>query len=106
MGNRARQSSQLRRFVLLSAVAAALGGANVASHAQARDYISIVGSSTVYPFATVVAEQFGRTTNFKTPKIEPTGSGGGIKAFCAGVGVAYPDIANSSRRMTASEVAD
>ena len=71
-----------------------------------RDYISIVGSSTVYPFATVVAENFGRRSGFKTPKIESTGSGGGIKAFCAGVGVEHPDIANSSRRITASEVAD
>ena len=72
-----------------------------------RDYISIVGSSTVYPFATVVAENFGRrNANFKTPKIESTGSGGGIKAFCGGVGVEYPDIANSSRRIMASEVAD
>lgn len=70
----------------------------------ARDYISIVGSSTVYPFATVVAEQFGRTTKFKTPKIESTGSGGGLKLFCAGVGVDYPDITNSSRRIKASEV--
>jgi phosphate transport system substrate-binding protein len=79
-----------------------------AAHAQAaRDYISVVGSSTVYPFATVVAENFGRRNpEFKTPKIEPTGSGGGIKAFCAGVGVQHPDIANSSRRITASEVAD
>jgi phosphate transport system substrate-binding protein len=71
-----------------------------------RDYISIVGSSTVYPFATVVAEQFGRAGKFKTPKIESTGSGGGIKLFCAGVGVQHPDIANSSRRIKASEVAE
>lgn len=70
----------------------------------ARDYISIVGSSTVYPFATVAAEQFGRRTNFKTPKIESTGSGGGLKLFCAGVGVDHPDITNSSRRIKASEV--
>ena len=69
----------------------------------ARDYISIVGSSTVYPFATVVAEQFGKTTHFKTPKIEATGSGGGMKLFCAGVGIEYPDITNSSRRIKASE---
>jgi phosphate transport system substrate-binding protein len=90
---------------LLVSVGAATAGA---AHAQAaRDYISIVGSSTVYPFATVVAEQFGRrNASFKTPKIEPTGSGGGIKAFCGGVGVQYPDIANSSRRITAGEVAD
>nr|VFK40779.1 MAG: phosphate ABC transporter substrate-binding protein, PhoT family [Candidatus Kentron sp. SD]VFK46471.1 MAG: phosphate ABC transporter substrate-binding protein, PhoT family [Candidatus Kentron sp. SD]VFK80021.1 MAG: phosphate ABC transporter substrate-binding protein, PhoT family [Candidatus Kentron sp. SD] len=72
--------------------------------AFARDYISIVGSSTVYPFATVVAEQFGKSTSFKTPKIESTGSGGGLKLFCGGVGVEYPDITNASRRIKASEV--
>ena len=70
----------------------------------ARDYINIVGSSTVYPFATVVAERFGRATRFKTPKIEATGSGGGIKLFCNGLGVRHPDIANSSRRIKASEI--
>jgi phosphate transport system substrate-binding protein len=62
-----------------------------------------VGSSTVYPFATVVAEQFGKTTNFKTPKIESTGSGGGLKLFCEGVGVEHPDITNASRRIKKSE---
>ena len=71
----------------------------------ARDYISIVGSSTVYPFATVVAEQFGKTTAFKTPKIESTGSGGGLKLFCAGVGTEHPDITNASRRIKKSECA-
>ena len=71
----------------------------------ARDYISIVGSSTVYPFATVVAEQFGKTSKFKTPKVESTGSGGGIKLFCGGVGVAHPDIANSSRAIKPTELA-
>jgi phosphate transport system substrate-binding protein len=71
--------------------------------AAGRDYISIVGSSTVYPFATVVAEQFGRSFGMKTPKVESTGSGGGMKLFCAGVGVEHPDITNSSRRMKASE---
>ena len=70
----------------------------------ARDYISIVGSSTVYPFATVVAEQFGKTSRYKTPKIESTGSGGGLKLFCAGVGVEHPDVTNSSRRIKMSEV--
>lgn len=69
-----------------------------------RDQINIVGSSTVYPFATVVAETFGNNTKFKTPTIESTGSGGGLKAFCAGVGVQYPDITNSSRRIKASEI--
>jgi len=76
-------------------------------HAQsARDYISIVGSSTVYPFATVVAEQFGRSSGFKTPTIESTGSGGGFRLFCGGIGVEYPDITNASRRIRQSEVDD
>ena len=73
------------------------------SMAAGRDYISIVGSSTVYPFATVVAEQFGKTTSYKTPKIESTGSGGGLKLFCAGVGVEHPDITNASRAIKKSE---
>ena len=75
------------------------------AHAQTvRDYISIVGSSTVYPFATVVAETFGKTTQFKTPKIESTGSGGGFKLFCDGIGVKYPDITDSSRAIKQSEI--
>ena len=74
-------------------------------HAQ-RNFISIVGSSTVYPFSTVVAENFGRSTNFATPKIESTGSGGGLKLFCTGLGVQTPDITNSSRRITQSEIDD
>ncbi|TAK55754.1 MAG: phosphate ABC transporter substrate-binding protein [Gammaproteobacteria bacterium] len=72
----------------------------------ARDYINIVGSSTVFPFTSVVAEQFGRSTAFRTPKVESTGTGGGMKLFCAGVGVAHPDVTNASRRMKASELAD
>ncbi|MBP1152901.1 MULTISPECIES: PstS family phosphate ABC transporter substrate-binding protein [Methylocaldum] len=85
-------------------ISMALFGAK--AHAEAaRDYISIVGSSTVYPFATVVAEQFGRGGKFKTPKIESTGTGGGIKLFCSGVGVQYPDIANASRPMKKAELA-
>jgi phosphate transport system substrate-binding protein len=80
-----------------------LSSFGMASAASSRDYISIVGSSTVYPFATVVAEQFGKTTSYKTPKIESTGSGGGLKLFCAGVGVEHPDITNASRRIKSSE---
>lgn len=85
---------------LICAAAAVLLSATLA---QARDNINIVGSSTVYPFATVVAEKFGKTTRFKTPKIESTGSGGGFKLFCGGVGVEHPDITNASRRMKKSE---
>jgi phosphate transport system substrate-binding protein len=103
MRNRARY---FRRSVGFAAAVAAVWAVGTVSQAQAvRDYISIVGSSTVYPFSTVVAERFGRNTKFKTPKVEPTGSGGGLKLFCDGVGVQYPDIANSSRRITATEVA-
>ena len=65
---------------------------------QARDTIKIVGSSTVYPYATVVAERFGKT-GFSTPVIESTGTGGGMKLFCAGVGTDHPDITNASRKI-------
>ncbi len=83
---------------------AALATVAVASAAEARDQIRIVGSSTVYPFSTVVAETFGKTTSFKTPVIEGTGTGGGFKLFCAGVGVDSPDISNASRAIKSSEV--
>jgi phosphate transport system substrate-binding protein len=74
------------------------------SSAQARDQIRIVGSSTVFPFSTAVAEQFGRTTSFATPIVESTGSGGGLKLFCDGVGTDTPDMTNASRRIKQSEV--
>jgi len=93
-----RKTSLLAAAMLLSF---GLGSADAGS---SRNYISIVGSSTVYPFATAVAEQFGRTTPYKTPKIESTGSGGGLKLFCAGVGVEHPDITNASRAIKSSEV--
>ncbi|MBF0135730.1 MAG: PstS family phosphate ABC transporter substrate-binding protein [Magnetococcus sp. DMHC-1] len=76
----------------------------LASEALAREQIRIVGSSTVFPFSTRVAEQFGKTTKFKTPVVESTGTGGGIKLFCGGVGETHPDIANASRRIKESEV--
>ncbi|HYN77903.1 MAG TPA: substrate-binding domain-containing protein [Lamprocystis sp. (in: g-proteobacteria)] len=75
----------------------------LSAQAMARDNINIVGSSTVFPFSTAVAENFGRGGKFKTPKVESTGTGGGIKLFCAGTGVDFPDIANASRAMKASE---
>lgn len=82
-----------------------LAGFFISGHALAegRDSISIVGSSTVYPFSSAVAEQFGKQGKFKTPKVEATGTGGGIKLFCGGIGVQYPDIANASRPMKKSE---
>ncbi|MFH1982389.1 MAG: PstS family phosphate ABC transporter substrate-binding protein [Pseudomonadota bacterium] len=93
-----------KKTIISAAAAVAILSSGPALAASARDYIAIVGSSTVYPFATVVAEQFGKTTAFKTPKIESTGSGGGLKLFCAGVGVEHPDITNASRRIKSSEI--
>ena len=71
--------------------------------ANSRDQIYVVGSSTVYPFATVVAENFGKKTGYKVPKIESTGSGGGMKLFCKGLGTNHPDITNASRRVKKGE---
>lgn len=90
--------------VLHASIVVALLAASGAWAQTGRDYIYIVGSSTVYPFATVVAERFGRASDFKTPKVESTGSGGGLKLFCDGVGVAHPDITNSSRAIKQSEI--
>ena len=85
-------------------IAAALSAALVTNaYAAGRNTISVVGSSTVYSFATVVAERFGKKTSFSTPKIEATGSGGGMKLFCNGVGLNTPDITNASRRIKKSE---
>ncbi|MBX2824998.1 MAG: substrate-binding domain-containing protein [Gammaproteobacteria bacterium] len=75
-----------------------------ASVAAARENITIVGSSTVYPFSTVVAERFGRNTEFKTPIVESTGTGGGMKLFCAGIGADTPDVTNASRRIKSGEL--
>lgn len=90
----------MKKLILAAAISATTVGV---AHAEGRDVINIVGSSTVYPFATVVAEQFGKTSGFKTPKIESTGSGGGMKLFCAGVGIDTPDITNASRRIKKTE---
>ncbi|MCC7253605.1 PstS family phosphate ABC transporter substrate-binding protein [Hyphomicrobium sp.] len=73
--------------------------------ASARDQIRIVGSSTVYPFTTAVAEQFGKAGG-KTPVVESTGTGGGFKLFCAGVGEGHPDVSNASRAIKKSEFDD
>ena len=87
---------------IVSGLIAAAAIINV-SQASARETISVVGSSTVYPFSTVVAERFGKSSDFKAPKVESTGSGGGLKLFCKGVGVSHPDVTNASRRIKESE---
>jgi len=88
---------------LVSMTALAVAGSVFAGAAQARDQIQIVGSSTVFPFSTAVAEQFGQKSDFKTPVVESTGSGGGMKLFCEGVGENTPDITNASRRIKEKE---
>lgn len=96
----------MKNQFLALGVAIASAAFSAQGSAEGRDSISIVGSSTVYPFASVVAEQFGKGGKFKTPKVESTGTGGGVKLFCGGVGVKYPDIVNASRPMKESEFAN
>ena len=87
--------------VLISFIAAT--AVSTSAFADRADTVSIVGSSTVYPFASAVAESFGETSGFNTPVIESTGSGGGMKLFCAGIGLDHPDVTNASRAMKSSE---
>ena len=81
----------------------ALGLVTTPLLAREGDQISIVGSSTVFPFSTIVAERFAKNTDFKAPVIESTGTGGGAKLFCSGIGLEHPDVTNASRAMKSSE---
>ncbi|MGB7288182.1 MAG: substrate-binding domain-containing protein [Salaquimonas sp.] len=90
---------------IITGLAAALALTIGATAAQARDQVQIAGSSTVLPYAKIVAENFGETyTNFKTPIVESGGSSAGLKAFCTGVGPGTIDIANASRAIREKEV--
>jgi phosphate transport system substrate-binding protein len=91
------------RAATIAAVACAVAACGSSGAAGSRDYVRSVGSSTVYPFATAVAEQVAKT-GFKSPVVEATGTGAGLKLFCAGLGYAHPDIANASRRIKKSEL--
>jgi len=93
-----------KQMNILGVAALAVGAMGMATTASARDQIRIVGSSTVYPFSSYVAEEFGATTDHPTPVVESTGSGGGMKLFCKGDGMNTPDITNASRRMKPSEL--
>jgi len=93
----------MKKVLKLALVMAALAVFTVSAYA--REQIRIVGSSTVYPFASYVAEEFGATTKFNTPILESTGSGGGHKLFSQGIGQNTPDITNSSRRIKSKELA-
>ncbi len=92
----------MRILLFLSSIFILCGAGS--SPVMAREQIRAVGSSTVYPFVTVAAEQFGQGGKFKTPIVESTGTGGGFKLFCEGVGEKTPDIANASRQITSSEL--
>lgn len=94
------KATPLNAAILVAAAAMAAAGT---ANAQSRDQISIVGSSTVFPYTQAVAERFANTTEFRSPVVESTGSGGGFQIFCQGVGVDHPDITGASRPMTASE---
>lgn len=89
-------------LVAASSLALAACGGSGASGGGSRDYIRAVGSSTVYPFATAVAEEYAKSGG-KSPVVESTGTGAGLRLFCAGVGAQHPDIANASRRIKQSE---
>ncbi len=89
--------------ILTGVAAFGLVVATASGAAYARDQIRVVGSSTVYPFTTAVAEQFGKTGQFPTPVVESTGTGGGFKLFCGGVGADHPDVSNASRAITKGE---
>jgi len=94
----------IQRFLPAAAAGLVLdAGLGAAPAHAARDYVWAAGSSTVFPFATRVSEQFARKSGMKAPKIESLGTGGGIKLFCSGVGDGFPDIATASRRMKRSE---
>jgi phosphate transport system substrate-binding protein len=92
----------MKKLILGASLLALAAGTAAAA---GRDQIRIVGSSTVYPFTTTVAEAFGKASG-KTPIVESTGTGGGMKLFCAGVGEAHPDFTNASRPMKKSEFED
>lgn len=93
--------SYVSRFVIL---AVALAQGLIVSSSFARDQIRVVGSSTVFPFVASAAEHFGRATGHHTPVVESTGTGGGLKLFCDGVGDNFPDMANASRPIKPSEI--
>ena len=91
---------KLSKLIAISAFITLFATQNI----SAKDYIQIVGSSTVYPFVTTAAETFGNKTNFKTPIVESTGTGGGIKLFCSGSSASHPDMTNASRAIKKSEI--
>ncbi len=101
---------RISKNVVICAVSAlalsACGGSDGASGGDARAFVRVVGSSTVYPFSTAIAEATVKSAGIKSPVVESTGTGAGMKLFCAGVGAKHPDVENASRRMKKSEYED
>ncbi|MBD8877862.1 phosphonate ABC transporter substrate-binding protein [Roseibium polysiphoniae] len=89
---------------LVSATALAVASTAFVGAAQARDQVQIAGSSTVLPYASIVAEAFGENTDFPTPVVESGGSSAGLKRFCEGVGENTIDVANASRKIREKEI--
>ncbi len=89
---------------LITGIAIFCSASSMVAAQNARDQIRAVGSSTVFPFTTTVAENFARTSGIKAPIVESTGTGGGFRLFCAGVGTQHPDLSNASRAITKSEI--
>ncbi len=100
------RSLKFTAFAAVSTLALAACGGPENSGGGARDFVRVVGSSTVYPFATAVSETAVKASGIKSPVIELTGTGAGMKLFCAGIGASHPDVATASRRMKASEYED
>ncbi len=99
-----REYAHSRGALRLALLAPAVMAAGLSALPASAEQIEIVGSSTVYPFSTVVAERFGQVRGVAVPKVESTGTGGGMKLLCAGIGDGHPDISNASRAIKASEV--
>src|SRR5690606_36270355 len=96
-----RKGSTMGIGIVATVAVLALGVSS--DYAQSRDQIRIVGSSTVFPYTQAVSEQFAAATGSPAPVVESTGTGGGMKIFCGGVGPVHPDITGASRAMKASE---
>lgn len=93
----------MKNAMLATAAVVAMGLIATDAVAQSRDQIRVVGSSTVFPFSSLAAENFGRSGEFPAPVVESTGTGGGMRLFCGGVGIEHPDMTGASRPMTQTE---
>ena len=100
-----RQGEQMNTKFVAFTAAAAVAGAMVSGPAFARDQISVVGSSTVFPYSQAAAEEYANKTGNKAPVVESTGTGGGMKIFCQGIGVDHPDLTGASRAIKDTEKA-